>query len=170
MTRASSLTSTVTPITYQISVKGKMRSTSALKIGDHVVVIAGRFLRVARIFDAYWLEAASLPDPRHVVGQLQVAGAPADLFTFTERVPQTEPRYDYQREWDNVAAVPISTHDHWLQKQISAASRRNVRTSEKKGVTVRVCEFDEEYIRGIMSISDESPIRAGRKYWHYGKD
>jgi len=170
MTTASPVSSPVSPSTHQISVKGRMRSASALRVNDHVVVISGRIIRVAKLFDAYWLEAATLPDPTDVVEQLQRLEHRPDLFTFTQRVPETRPRFDYHLEWDNVAAVPVSSHDHWLQKQISSASRRNVRTSEKKGVTVRVSEFDENYIRGIMSISDESPIRAGRKYWHYGKD
>src|SRR5262249_20070863 len=146
-------TSTVTPVTHRISVKGRIRSTSALKIDDHVVVITGRFVKVAKIFDAYWLEADKLPDPSRVIAGLKEVANPPDLFTYTERVPRTEPRFDYHLEWDNVAAIPVSTHEHWLQKQISSASRRNVKTSEKKGVTVRVCEFDEQYIRGIMSIS-----------------
>src|SRR5205814_4705341 len=73
-------------------------------------------------------------------------------------------------DYDNVAAIPISTHEQWFHKQITAASRRNIRTSEKKGVVVRACPFDAEFVRGIMAISDESPIRAGRRYWHYGKD
>lgn len=170
MTEASPLSSSATPITHRVSVKGKIRSTSGLKIDDHVVTIIGSFIRVARVFDAYWLEAAKLPDPRRVVEQLRKLPHPPDLFTFTQRVPDTQPKLDYHLEWDNVAVVPVSTHDHWLQKQISSASRRNVRTSEKKGVTVRVCAFDEAYIRGIMAISDESPFRAGRRYWHYGKD
>jgi len=169
MTEAS-LNSTGTPITHQVSVKGKMRSTHGLKIDDHVIVISGAFLKVARIFDAYWLEAAKLPDPRSVVDRLRSVEHRPDLFTFTQRVPDTQPALDYHLEWDNVAVVPVTTHDHWLQKQISSASRRNVRTSEKKSVMVRACAFDEAYIRGIMSISDESPFRAGRRYWHYGKD
>jgi hypothetical protein len=35
---------------------------------------------------------------------------------------------------------------------------------------VRVSAYDEAYVKGIMSIYDESPIRAGRKFWHFGKD
>ena len=169
MTEAS-LNPPATPITHRISVKGKMRSTRALKIDDHVIVISGTFLRVAKIFDAYWLEAATLPDPRHVVERLRKVEHRPDLFTFTQRVPDTHPALDYHLEWDNVAVVPVTTHEDWLHKQISPASRRNVRTSERKGVVVRECAFDEAYIRGIMSISDESPFRAGRRYWHYGKD
>ena len=30
--------------------------------------------------------------------------------------------------------------------------------------------YDEDYVRGIMSIYNESPIRGGRRFWHYGKE
>ena len=156
-------------ITQTVSVKGRLQPADAWRIGDHVVVARGTWPIVARVFDLYWLEAAHLPDPRRIVQGLQALESPPDLFTFSQRVPETEPLYDYYHEWDNVAAIPISTHEHWMGKQISSASRRNVRASSKRGVTVRECPFDETYIRGIMSISNESPYRAGRRYWHYGK-
>jgi len=156
--------------THRISVNGRMRDVPALRAEGVVITVKGGFIRVGQIFDAFWLEAAKLPDPRRVVEQLKTVDARPDLFTFTQRAPDTTPKFDFHLDWDNIAAIPVSSHDHWLQKQISAASRRNVRTSEKKGVTVRSCPFDEHYIRGIMAISDESPIRAGRQYWHYGKD
>jgi hypothetical protein len=160
----------VSTTTHRISVSGKMRDVPALQVEGVVVTINGGFVRVGKIFDAYWLEAARLPDPRRVVQQLKTADTRPDLFTFTQRAPETTPRFDFHLDWDNIAAIPVSSHGHWFQKQISAASRRNVRTSEKKGVTVRSSPFDERYIRGIMAISDESPVRAGRQYWHYGKD
>jgi hypothetical protein len=156
--------------THQISVNGRMRDVPALRAEGVVVTVNGGFIKMGKIFDAFWLEAAKLPDPRRVVEQLKTVDLRPDLFTFTQRAPDTTPKFDFHLEWDNIAAIPISSHGHWLQKQISAASRRNVRTSEKKGVTVRSSPFDERYIRGIMAISDESPIRAGRQYWHYGKD
>ena len=31
-------------------------------------------------------------------------------------------------------------------------------------------EYDDAFVRGIMSIYNESPIRQGRRFWHYGKD
>ena len=68
-----------------------------------------------------------------------------------------------------MAVIPVSTYDTWFREQISSASRRNIRASEKKGVVVRAAQYDEQYIQGIMSIYNESPIRGGRKYWHYGK-
>jgi hypothetical protein len=156
--------------THPISVKGHIRHVPAIRLDDAVVVVGGTAVRVGEIFDAYWLEAARLPDPRHVVDQLRRVEGRPDLFTFTQRVPETRPTFDFHLEWDNVAAIPVSSYEHWFQKQVSSATRRNIRASEKKGVVVRISPFDEEYIRGIMSISDESPVRAGRRYWHYGKD
>jgi hypothetical protein len=164
------MTSTVTRTTHEISVRGRVQEVPAYVVDGAVVVVTGSALQVAEVFDAYWLEAAALPDPAYIAKQLGQLRRRPDLFTFTQRAPETHPTCPFHLEWDNVAAIPISTHEEWFQKQISSASRRNIRASEKKGVTVRTCAFDEAYIRGIMSVSDESPIRAGRRYWHYGKD
>jgi hypothetical protein len=154
---------------HRISVKGQMHEVPAWRIDDAVVITRGRFVRTAEIFDTFWLEADKLPDPVSVARKLREVNGRPDLFRFTQRAPDTTPRYNVHLEWDNVAAIPVSTHEQWLHKQISAASRRNIRTSEKKGIVVRSSPFDEAFIRGIIEISNESPIRAGRRYWHYGK-
>ena len=164
------MTSTVTRTTHEVSVRGRMQQVPAFLVDGTVVVVTGSAIQVAEVFDAYWLEAAKLPDPAHVARQLAHVSRKPDLFCFTQRAPESRPMFPFHFELENVAAIPISTHEEWFQKQISSASRRNIRTSEKKGVTVRVCAFDEAYVRGIMSVSDESPVRAGRRYWHYGKD
>jgi hypothetical protein len=64
----------------------------------------------------------------------------------------------------------LTSYDHWLNKQVSSATRRNIRAAEKRGIVVRATAFDEAYVRGIMAIYNESPIRQGRRFWHYGKD
>lgn len=154
----------------EISVKGKRKNVPAIQIGDITLVIKGRIIKTASIFDEYWLEADKLPSPERVIVELQNRADKPDLFTFAQRVPDFEPKYKFYFEWDNIAVLPISTYEHWFQKQISSATRRNIRASEKRGVVVRVVEYDEDYIRGIMSIYNESPIRQGKKFWHYGKD
>ena len=156
--------------THQVSVKGKMQEVQAFRLDNVIIVINGKFVRVAEIFDEYWLEADTLPEPHHVLQQLRDAHHNVDLFTFAQRVPDTKPRFDFHMEWDNVAVIPVSSYDTWFREQISSASRRNIRASEKKSVVVRAAQYDEKYINGIMSIYNESPIRGGRKYWHYGKD
>jgi hypothetical protein len=134
-------------------------------------MVRGRFLTTAEIFDEYWLERESLPDPRLVVAELQRQPHTPDLFTFAQRVPDVEPAYGaYHRELDNYAVLQLSSYDHWFQQQIPAATRRNIRASEKRGVAVRVCRYDDDYVRGISSIYNETPVRAGRRFWHFGKD
>ena len=156
--------------THEVSVKGKRKKVPAFRLDDVIIVTKGTFVRVAEIFDEYWLKADTLPDPLHVLHRLRGAHRKPDLFTFAQQVPDIEPRFDFHMEWDNVAVIPVSSYDDWFRGQISSASRRNIRASEKRGVVVKAVEFDERYVQGIMSIYNESAIRHGRKYWHYGKD
>ena len=156
--------------THDVSVKGKIRKVPSFQLDNAVIVTKGWLVQVAEIFDEYWLPADSLPSPHHVLQQMKDVEKKPDIFTFGQRVPDTEPRYKFDMEWDNVAVIPISSHDTWFREQISSASRRNIRASEKKGVVVRADQFDETYIQGIMSVFNESPVRHGKKYWHYGKD
>lgn len=157
-------------MSQQISIKGKQVIVPATRLDEVVIIVQGKFLKIAEIFDEYWLEADKLPDPDRVLPLLSAMDDKPDVFTFAQRVPHTEPRFDYQLEWDNVAVIPVSSHAVWSREQISPATRRNIRASEKKGVVVKEDCFNETYVRGIMSIFNESPVRHGRKYWHYGKE
>ncbi len=48
--------------------------------------------------------------------------------------------------------------------------KQNVKKSAKRGVVVRVAPFDDRFVQGIVDIYNESPVRQGRAFWHYGKD
>ena len=37
-------------------------------------------------------------------------------------------------------------------------------------MVVREVPFDDAFVRGISAIYNESPIRQGKPFWHYGKD
>ena len=39
----------------------------------------------------------------------------------------------------------------------------------KRGLVVRVVPFTDDFVRGIMEIYDETPVRQGRLFWHYKK-
>jgi hypothetical protein len=157
--------------TLEVSVGGAPKRLPALRACGLTLVVRGRFLTTAEIFDEYWLERESLPDARLVVAELERQPHRPDLFTFAQRVPDVAPAYGaYRRELDNYAVLPLSTYDHWFQQQVPSATRRNIRASEKRGVTVRVCRYDDDYVAGISSIYNETPVRAGRRFWHFGKD
>jgi hypothetical protein len=94
-----------------------------------------------------------------------------DVFTFQQVLPHTAPQYNYPMVvWDNLAAVPISTFDHWWAKQIDGKTRNMVRRSEKKGVVCREVPFDAALVEGIHGIYNEAAFRQGKPFAHRGKD
>jgi hypothetical protein len=48
-------------------------------------------------------------------------------------------------------------------------TRKNVRRSQRRGVTVSSVPFSDQFVRDISRIYNETPIRQGRKFWHYGE-
>ncbi len=131
------------------------------------VRIEGGLLRIAR------LEADSfqfLEDPGTMLEALRGCGTRADLFTFLQRLPETSPKYDYPMEWDNFAALRVSTFDHWWNEQIGFKARNKAKQAEKKGVVVSEAPFGDALVKGIWEVYNESPVRQGRPFAHYGKD
>src|ERR1700683_1083818 len=129
------------------------------------IKISGRVLGIALLdADKYQF----LDDPEAVVDGLRKSGVRIDLFTFTQRLPDTAPKYEYPMEWDNFAALPVSTLDNWWNKQIGVTARNKAKQAEKKGVTLREVPFSGELAHGIWEIYNECPIRQGRRFPHYG--
>jgi len=76
----------------------------------------------------------------------------------------------YYYEWRDVAAIPVTNYKHWLEKQISPKARNKVRKTQKFGVVIDQTELSDELVRGIMEIFNQSLVRRGKRFWHYGKD
>lgn len=73
-------------------------------------------------------------------------------------------------EWDNMAALRVSTFDEWMTRQIHPKVRNKIRKAAKTGVLVREVPFDDALIQGISAIYDETPIRQEKRFPHYGED
>ena len=141
--------------------------SSPLKICDREIKVHGKLIRIARIQgDKYKF----LEDPEPLIEGLRKCGERIDLFTFIQRLPESEPKYRYPMEWDNFAALPISTFDHWWTKQIGFKARNKAKQAEKKGVVLREVPFDDALIKGIWEVYNECPLRQGRPFSHYGED
>jgi len=93
-----------------------------------------------------------------------------DVFTFIQKLAETTPKYAYPLEWDNIAALPVSSFDAWWTQQVDSKTRNMVRKAEKNGVVVREVPFDNALVEGIWKIYNESPIRQGKRFTHYGED
>jgi hypothetical protein len=155
---------------FDISIKGKRKKVPAWQIGDVTVISRGHMIKTAEIFDEYWLETDKLPNPNQVVAELRRKGNTPDLFTFMQRIPDVTPKYSYHLEWENFAVTRTVSHEEWYERVISAEVRKKIRKSVKKGIITEVVPFDDELVCGIKSIYDESPVRQGKRFWHYGKD
>jgi hypothetical protein len=137
-----------------------------LEICGKEIRINGKLVRIAFIDgEGYQF----LDDPGTALKSLS-NGPRIDLFTFIQRLSDTAPRYSYPMELDNMAALRITTFDDWMTKQINSKVRNMVRKAGKNGVIVREAAYDETYVQGIHAIYNESPVRQGKPFWHFGKD
>ena len=138
-----------------------------MKVCGREIKVHGRLIRVGRL-DAE--KYHFLDDPQPVLDGLRKCGTRVDLFTFMQRLPESQPKFSYPMEWDNFAALPVSTFDHWWTQQIGFKARNKAKQAEKKGVTLREVPFDDALVKGIWEIYNECPVRQGRPFSHYGKD
>jgi hypothetical protein len=130
------------------------------------VEIVGGVVKTARLADE-WFE--DLDDPAAFVEELKRSGVRADVFTFWQRLPWSEPRFSYQTEWETIAVLPVTTYEHWWKSQINNKTRNLCVKAAKKGVVVRETVFDDDFVEGITAIFNETPIRQERPFLHYGK-
>jgi hypothetical protein len=153
----------------EIRVKGKTLRVPAAIVRDKTMVARGGWLKVAALRDEELAEG-EITDPVGFISSLKASGLRADIFTFPQRIDQSTPRYQYPFEWDNVAAASTGNFIEWWEKKIPQETRKNARRAAKKGVSIQVAKFDDEFVKGIKAIYDESPVRQGMRFWHHGKD
>jgi hypothetical protein len=95
-----------------------------------------------------------------------------DIFTFVERgwcSPLTfVPSDRWLKTEDNIALLQIDSFYEWWEK-VGKKTRNMVRKAEKEGVKVEVVEPSDKLVEGIWRIYNETPIRQGRSFSHYGQ-
>jgi hypothetical protein len=131
------------------------------------LVTEGKFVSVGRVRSEWW---EGIHDPLGLIASLKRSRVKPDIFSFIQRLPETSPKYDFYMELDNVAAIRIRDYNHWWKSQIKDKTRNMVRKSQRQGVEVRVSDYSDEFVKGIMEIYNETPTRQGRPFPHYGKD
>jgi hypothetical protein len=139
-------------------------------IRGRTVVVVGKWLKTASIHDEEWMEGNVIGDPGLFLAELKEQGLKADLFTFVQKIPETRPNYTYPMEWDNVAAIPIASFDDWWERRLPQVTRKNVRRANKRGVVVKTVEFNDDFVRSLLGIFNETLIKQGRPFAHHGKD
>lgn len=155
----------------EIRIKGAPVTVRSAEVHGRLVIVEGKWLRVASIYDEDLVEGNAIENPQSFVKGLMTSDLKADLFTFRQKIPDTVPLYnELGPEYDSFAVIPITTYSEWLQNLAKSDVRSAINKSIKRGLVTRQAECDDQFIRGVVNIYNESPIRQGRPFWHYGKD
>lgn len=137
------------------------------KVLGEDIRVEGKLIRFGRLdLDKYEF----LDDPEAMIQTLKKSEARIDVFTFLQKPSDPQIKYNYLMEMDNLAVLSISTFDNWWDHQIRSLPRNRARQAEKRGVTFREVPFDDKLVEGIWKIYNESPVRQGKPFTHYGKD
>src|SRR4029077_3277489 len=136
-----------------------------MKVSGKDIKTEGRLVRIARLDgDKY-----TFPDnPGEYLVDLRGCGTRIDIFTFLQKLPDTSPKYPYPFEMDNLAVLPVTTFENWWNNQIRSYPRNRARQAEKRGVVMREVPYGTDLIRGICEIYNETPVRQGKRFPHYG--
>jgi hypothetical protein len=154
----------------EVAIKGKWFTVPALEIGGKDIIVRGKWIRIARVEAEEWLES-ELDDPQEcvqVLKQQHSAELRADILSFAQKLPSTRPKYQYPLEWESIAAVRLTTFKGWWEG-LPQETRKNVRRAQKRGVVVQVRNLDDDLIRDLQVLNNDSPVRQGKVFTHYGK-
>jgi GNAT acetyltransferase-like protein len=158
------------PGSIEISVKGKWVSVPSLDFDGKTVIVRGKWIKVAQIHDEWWMES-ELEAPETFVQKLKEQssnGLRADIFTFSQKLPGSLPKYNYAKQLESVAAARTLRFQEWWNG-LPQESRKNVRRSQKRGVVVTVRVFDDDLVKGIIGVNNDTPTRQGRPNVYYGQ-
>jgi hypothetical protein len=135
-------------------------------IADKEISISGKFFRVARLRHE-WCEF--LEKPSSLVEKMKDQRPAVDLFTFLQEAHLPQPEFPFHRETVSASLLTLKCFDDWW-KELHFKARNKARKAQKTGVELREVALDDDFVRGVEKIYNESPLRQGRKFTHYGKD
>lgn len=153
----------------EVRTRGRWVTIPGIEVNGDTLITTGRRLKIAKIRGEEMLEK-DIEDPDLYLAALTNGGGQilkADIFTFAQRLPATQPRHSYPMEWESVAAIPLVGFKQWWEG-LPQETRKNVRRSQKRGVVISVRELDQDIVEGIREVNDDSPLRQGMKNAYYG--
>src|SRR5258707_7963501 len=153
----------------RIRFKGEAVQCDAVRVDDQTFLFSGKLLRTASLSRDKDEWQQDVKNPEEVIQALKSCEARVDLFKFWQRIPESEAKYQYYKEWRDIAAIPVTTFKHWWDTQVSPSVRNKIRKAQKLGVTVKEVHFDDEFLRGVIEIYKQSPVRRGKVFWHYNR-
>jgi hypothetical protein len=153
----------------EIRIRGQNTTVPSTRICDRTIIVTGNWLKTATVQDEHFVEGELVPDPELVIAHLKQWDKKPDIFTFCQKITDPARRHGYHTEWDDFAVVPITTYEDWFRNRIKKDVKENLRRAKREGVEARAVTYDDAFVYGIKKLYDETPIRQGKRFWHYGK-
>ena len=91
---------------------------------NQAILVGSGPIRVARL-EHEWYD--DIVDPLELIARLAEKPAKADLFTFWQRLPDTEPRFDFHMERESLAALPVKTFADLFGVELKPGECRQLR-------------------------------------------
>ncbi len=167
---AASTTSAAAPAEVYLKetlVKGQPAHIRCVDLLGKTFTLQGGLLTTVSLEDE-WFD--DIDDPAAMSAALkQSLRRTPDLFTCWQRLPDLQARDGLHTEWEDIAVLPIHSYEEWWNTQIKSRVRSQIRKAEKEGLVVKEVPYDDEFVKGMTAIFNESPVRQGRPFWHHGK-
>jgi hypothetical protein len=133
-------------------------------IGKTELSVSGRILKIAKLRHE-WFEF--LDDPAALVAAAKRARV-ADILTFLQEAHGERTAFPFHKEVASASVLTFNSFDEWWNG-LHFKARNKARKAQKTGVELRPAKLDDDFVRGVEKIYNESPFRQGRKFTHYGK-
>src|SRR5215471_3644162 len=93
----------------EVRVRGHWVKVPAVSVSGNNLIAAGKWLRIARVRGEEMMKN-ELEYPEVYIQKLMGEAKnllKADIFTFTQKLPVSKPKYFYPVEWESVAAIHL---------------------------------------------------------------
>jgi hypothetical protein len=93
----------------EIRVRGRWITIPAVDVNGRMLIATGKWVRTAMVRGEEMMEN-ELENPEVYIRKLRSDAndaLKADIFTFTQKLPATRPKYPYPMEWESVAAIHL---------------------------------------------------------------
>src|SRR6185369_13766172 len=92
----------------EVRIKGVDTFIPCISVRGRTVMARGKWLKTAMVHDELYHETVAVDEPEAFVSQLKKGELKADVFAFSQVLPDTQPKYGYPMEWDNLAVTPTN--------------------------------------------------------------
>ncbi len=93
-----------------------------------------------------------------------------DVLSFLERgwCCPLRGKFSWAKSEDNVALLHVESYENWL-RSIGKKTRNMIRKAERSGITTAPVQPANGFAESVWKIYNETPIRQGRSFTHFGE-